>query len=46
MRVKTSPISGTDLKVYHFGDHRVISPCIFGHEIAGKNPHIAKIKLS
>ena len=36
IRVKACAICGTDLKVYHYGHHRVSFPRILGHEIAGE----------
>jgi len=35
VRVRACSICGTDVRIFHNGEHRVVTPCITGHEISG-----------
>ena len=35
VRVKACAICGTDLRIYHYGHHRIRLPQVLGHEVAG-----------
>ena len=36
VRVKACAICGSDIRIFHFGNDRVNTPCIIGHEVAGE----------
>ncbi len=42
IRVKACAICGSDIRIFHYGNDRVKTPCIIGHEVAGEVAEVGK----
>lgn len=49
VKVKSCAVCGSDIRIYHYGNSRVIPPQILGHEIAGEvvevGKNVSKLKI-
>jgi L-iditol 2-dehydrogenase len=49
VRVRACSICGTDVRIFHNGEHRIVTPCITGHEISGDvvevGPEVTRFKV-
>ena len=43
VRVKACAICGSDIRIFHYGNDRVKTPCIIGHEVAGEVAEVGKM---
>jgi L-iditol 2-dehydrogenase len=49
LKVKACAVCGSDIRIYHSGNNRVVPPAILGHEIGGEivavGKHVTRVKV-
>jgi len=48
LKVKSCAVCGSDIRIFHYGNNRVVPPSVIGHEIAGivvkAGKHVTRVK--